>query len=174
MKKGKISGRYFNAINEVFKSKNYWIIFIISSVIMFLFYVYIPIYITPGNDLKFFMQITPWWGLLILILLSLLMGLLVCMQVYIYKHLKKVPLKEGGSGIVAWLSSVISGLFSSATCASCVSVLFAFLGTGGILFLLKYRWHISGIGLILVLFSINLSIKRINNHCESCGKVCKK
>lgn len=168
MLKYPLDSYYSDVLKELFKKRGYYIIFCISSLIMLILYVFIPIYITPGNDLAFFIKITPWWGFLILICLSFLMGLLITMQFYILKNLKKISFKESGSGFMAWFSSIISGLFSSATCATCISFLFAFLGTGGILFLLKYRWYISGFGFVLVLISIHLSIKRIQNHCESC------
>ncbi len=165
---------YTDSLIEVFRKIEYYIIFGLSSLIMLFLYVFIPIYTTPGNDLAFFIKITPLWGLLILFSLSILMGLLITMQFYIFKNLKKLYVKESGSGVIAWFSSIISGLFSSATCATCISFLFAFLGTGGILFLLKYRWYISGLGFVLVLISIHLSIKRIKNHCDSCKIKTKK
>ena len=162
------------SIREVFRKRIYFFMFLLVSLLLFFIYVFIPIYFTPGNDLKFFVSITPWWGFLILIVLSILMSLLIAMQVYILKHLKRIPLKEGSSGAVAWFSSIISGIFTSASCASCVTVVFAFLGAGGVLFLLKYRWYISAIGFIFILISLISSMKRINNHCKSCSKVCKK
>lgn len=174
MQKSKLMSYYSESIKEVFKKKSYFIIFGVFSLILLFLYVFVPIYITPGNDLYFFIQITPWWGFLILICLSLLMGLLISMQIYIYRNLKKISIKESGSGILAWVSSFISGLFTSATCASCVSVLFAFLGVSGIFFLLKYRWYISALGFVLVLISIDFSAKRIKNHCDSCKIKVKK
>ena len=174
MKGYSLNSYYSDVLKEVFKKRIYFLIFFLASLFMLFLYVFIPIFVTPGNDLAFFIKITPWWGFLILFSLALLMGLLITMQVYIYRNLKKILVKESGSGIIAWFSSMISGIFGSATCASCVSVFFAFLGASGILFLLKYRWYISGFGFVLVLISIHLSVKKIQNHCESCKIKTKK
>jgi len=133
-------------------------------------YVFVPVFVVPGNDLKFFLQITPWWGFFIFILLGISVGLLITMQIYIFKNLRKISIRGTTGGIIAGFSSVISGIFSSATCAFCVSALFSFLlPTAFILKTLNYRWYISSGGFLLVLFSLFLTSKRIENDCKSCG-----
>ena len=168
MKKSKKKG-FIDASNEVLKNYKYRIILMLATLLMFLLYVFIPIYLTPGNDLKFFIEITPWWGFVLLLILSILMGLLISMQFYVFRNSRNLCVKESTSGFIAWISSLISGLFTSATCASCLSVLFAFLGSSGIMFLLKYRWYFTVLGFILVLVSLHLTAMRINDYCKTCS-----
>jgi len=157
------------AIKKVLDSKNYVFLFLFFSILMTFIYIFIPVFVVPGNDLKFFLQITPWWGFLIFILLGISVGLLIIMQVYIYKNLRRISIRGTTGGAIAGFSSVISGIFSSATCASCVSALFSFLlPTTFILKTLSYRWYISSGGFLLVLFSLFLTSKRIENECKSC------
>lgn len=157
------------AIRRVLDSKNYIFLFLFFSIIMIFTYVFIPVFVVPGNDLKFFLQITPWWGFMIFILLGISVGLLITMQIYIFKNLRKISIRGTTGGTIAGFSSVISGVFSSATCASCVSTLFSFLlPTAFILKTLDYRWHISIGGFMLVLVSLFLTSKRIENECKYC------
>ena len=85
MKKSKKKG-FIDASNEVLKNYKYRIILMLATLLMFLLYVFIPIYLTPGNDLKFFIEITPWWGFVLLLILSILMGLLISMQFYVFRN----------------------------------------------------------------------------------------
>lgn len=157
------------AIGRVLNSKNYIFLFLFFSIVIMFTYIFIPVFVVPGNDLKFFLQITPWWGFLIFILLGISVGLLITMQIYIFKNLRKISVRGTTGGIIAGFSSVISGVFSSATCASCVSTLFSFLlPTAFILKTLYYRWYISFGGFLLILVSLFLTSKRINKECKSC------
>lgn len=158
-----------DAIRKVLDSKNYILVFLFFSIVMIFIYIFIPVFVVPGNDLKFFLQITPLWGFLIFILLAISVGLLFTMQIYVFKNLRKISIGGTTGGAVTGFSSIISGIFSSATCASCVSALFSFLlPTTFILKTLNYRWYISSGGFLLVLISLFLASKRINNECKSC------
>ncbi len=160
------------AVRATFSRKSSLIAFFIGAILFGSLNVYIPIFVTPGNSFGFFLEITPWWGFLIVISLSLLMGLLVAMQVYAWKMARELRKREVGSGAVAGVSSFVAGMFSSATCASCVSALFSFLlPPAGIFALLKYRWWITAGGIGLVLLSLMMTSRRIANDCASCKVV---
>lgn len=136
---------------------------------MFL-YTSIPIFITPGNSLSLFLQITPWWALILIGALALCMGLLISMQIYLWKNVQNLAFHEVSTGLGAGLSSFISGLFSSATCVTCISTLFSFfLPPAGVLLLFDYRWWITGIGLLSVLLSLFLTSRRMMDKCQSCN-----
>ena len=90
------------------------------------------------------------------------------MHIYVYKKTKKFQIKESSAGFIAFISTLISGLFASATCIACVSVLFAFIGTGGMIFLLEYRWQIVIISFMIVLLALYFTSKRIQDNCEIC------
>jgi len=94
------------------------------------------------------------------------MGIMIPMQLY-SNHLKK-SLKNIKGGIIGGLSAFIAGIFGTAACSSCIAVFFGFLGIGGVLFLARYQWYIVGGSAILILISIYLLAKKINNDCEVC------
>ncbi|MEK6953524.1 MAG: hypothetical protein AABX01_00835 [Candidatus Micrarchaeota archaeon] len=164
-----------NALTEInsalalcFFDGKYAFIAFLSFLLMAFFYAAIPVLTIPGNALDFFVSITPWWGFLLIFLLAALMGVLVAMQYYVIKNTKSTDKKEVGSGFAAFFSSILSGIFATASCAACISVLFSFLGAAGIFFLLDHRWEITVFGFLMVGISIYLTARRINNHCEEC------
>ena len=163
-----------NSVKAVFENKKYYLLFIISSLIMLFIYIYIPVFYNPGNDLKFFLQITPWYGYIFFLILALSIGLLITMQVYSFKVLRKVSIRGTSGGVFAGFSSVIAGVFSSATCAACISAVLAFLSPAAIFKLLEYRWEISLVTFSIVLVSLFLTSKKIENKCINCNPFTKK
>lgn len=159
------------ALALTFFDKKYVFIAFVSTLAMAFMYIGIPIFITPGNSLELLADATPWWGFLVIAILATLMGMLVAMQYYVIKNTKSADKREVGSGIGAFVASIMSGIFATATCAACVSVLFSFLGTASIFFLMDHRWEIIAFGFIMVAISIYLTSRRINNHCEECNKL---
>lgn len=155
-------------IREVLKRRGYVFFFLIASLGLLSMLVYIPIVYTPGNSLAFFVQITPWWEFVIVSLLALGAGLSLTMQVYYIREVKNVAVRAGVSSFAAVFSSMIAGLFSSATCAACFGTLFAFLGFGTIITLLDYQWYIAGAGILLVGTSITLTAQGISKKCMAC------
>ena len=101
-----------------------------------------------------------------MITLSSLIGLMVSMQVYVYKIKKSA--KGVGRGAVGGFSSIMAGLFGTASCSSCVAALFGFLGVGTVFFLIQYQWYIVGISLFLMLISIYFTSLSIEKNCEAC------
>lgn len=157
------------AAQRVFQEKIYFFPFILGALFFGSLYTFVPVFVTPGNTFSFFIEITPWWDFALLVALALMMGLLVAMQVYVFRNRQRIRKREVGTGVIASFSSFVSGIFSSATCASCVSALFSFLlPSSGIFFLLNYRWEIAGIGFLLVLLSLTLVSRRIVKGCAQC------
>ncbi len=154
------------AVSEVLHKRKYQVIAIIVALFFLTLYVYVPIAVTPGNDLAFFFETTGLWQFILLVILAMLTGMIVSMQSYLFARKRKIA--EGTPTIVSGIASFSSGLFSSATCASCVSVIFAFLGTSGVLFLLEYRWHLVIASFILLGTALIFVSQRISNHCSSC------
>ena len=159
------------ALKKVFGEKISWLYLLFGTVFFAFIYIYTPIWLTPSNTLLFFISITPLWTLFLIFLLSLLMGLLLAMQIFVWKTQHSLKMREVGTGTIAGMSGLIPGLFSTATCATCVSALFSFLlPPAGIFFLIEYRWLIITISFVLVFFSIFLLSKRITQPCRTCSR----
>ena len=161
-----------SAISKVLREGRYQFIALAVSLLFLALYVYVPLAVTPGNDFAFFLETTEIWQFALLIILAMITGVIVSMQSYLFARKREIA--EGAPTIVSGIVSFSSGLFSSATCASCVSVIFAFLGTSGVLFLLKYRWHLAIISFMLLAVALVFVSGRIMNHCKSCEIPVKK
>ncbi len=156
------------SIRLVLSEKRYLAAFILATAFMAYLYVFVPIFTVPGNDLGFFLSITPLGQLAFIGILSIAMGLLIAMQLYSFFALKAPQVKAAGTTIFAGASSIVSGVFAGATCAACVSVIFSFLGTGGVFFLLEYRWPIMIGTFLIVLIALFFTSKKIQSLCENC------
>ncbi|GEM_PF-3127571 len=156
------------ALQNVFAVPVYRVVFAVFSLLMFLFLVAVPILATPGNTVVLLWNETPWWGVVILVFLALGMGLLGAMQVYVFRLKRTFALKEGTGGIVAFFSSVVTGLFSVSSCASCLGTLFTFIGFGTMVRLIAYRWYITLGGFLMVLLSLGLTAQTISGKCNTC------
>jgi protein-S-isoprenylcysteine O-methyltransferase Ste14 len=131
----------------------------------------LPVYNVPGNSFLFQATIYHWTEYLMLILLSLLSALSLALQWTAFRA-KRVSGKEtarqtllGGGGIV---TGIISSLFVSASCATCLGALFSFIGFNTLIFLAVHRWYILGGALALILVSIYFAARKINRGCEVC------
>lgn len=154
---------------KVLQQRNYLLLFLVSAAVMNFLYIYLPIYLTPSNTWEFFVELTPWWGFALFTILAFLVGLLIAFNVYSFRQLRAVSVRSTASGIVGTASSIVSGMFSSATCAYCISALFAFLlPPAALLTLLEYRYQIVAGGFVLVLLALFLTAKKIEYGCDSC------
>lgn len=155
-----------NSLKIIFKEKKYIYIFLIATVFAISFYIAIPVYTIPGNDLEFWLKIMPWWGHLLLILFSTSLGILITMKIYEFKHGPSIVEKTKSIGSITAI--IIAGVYTTAACGACISALFAFIGAGGILFLDKYREIVITLSFALTAISIYLTAKKINNKCDIC------
>ncbi len=128
----------------------------------------IPVFNIPGNSILFQAELYRLDEYIILITLSFMSGLSLWLQWVAFRTAKKGAAQEavlGGTGI---LSGVVSSLFASASCATCVGALFSFLGFNTILFLAVHRWYILSFAFALLLASIYLAARKITKGCEVC------
>ncbi len=139
------------------------------SCTVFLILVLIPVFSTPGNTLFFQLRIMPTWALFVLITLSILNALLILMQLYIKKETKhrKKASEHAKQGATA-ASIFLSALAATIACAACYSSIFAFLGLGATAFLVHWQVPIAILSIVITLFALYYSGRRINNNCEVC------
>lgn len=151
-----------------FRDRNNFVTFIALWVILFVFMFSIPVINIPGNSILFQAQLFRGDEYAILILLSLFSAFSLVLQWVAFRISKKGAGQEaflGGTGV---LSGVISSLFASASCATCIGALFSFLGFNTILFLAIHRWYILVFALLLLFLSIILATRKIVRGCEVC------
>ncbi len=154
-----------NSLRRTLHSKNYLLIFLLIAFIFFSIFVLIPVFSIPGNSLSFQLEIFTFWNYVLMFSLAITISLMISMQIYAYKTKKSVR-RGVGRGAVGGFSSIMAGLFGTASCASCVAAIFGFLGLGTVFFLIEYQWYIVGISLALVLLSIYLTSLSIERGCK--------
>ena|SRR3989338_6651630 len=155
-----------SAANNLFADKKYFHVFLLVSFISAVLYIAVPVFAIPGNTLLFWLEIMPWWGYLVLLFFSFSLGLLTTMQIYLSSQRHTVS--EASKGIANLVAVIISGLYSTAACAACITTVFAFLGSGVTFFINAHRWEFTGLSITFLLLSIYLASKRINDNCEDC------
>ncbi len=159
------------ALAVVFSSKKYFWLAIISGTVSMAFFVFASVYSVPGNTLDFYVQIFPWYGYLLLASFGFGFALLIPLQVYLFRNAPRMS-KASSAGLL--FSNILTGVYTTAACAACVSTLFAFAGFGGVLFLTQYREPLIAVSVLALVASIYYSSKKVNDHCESCKIVEKK
>jgi hypothetical protein len=164
-----LKGNYIStAIRETFVSVKYQFLFVAITLIAGAFFFFYPVISTPGNDVFFQLSITPWWGNSLIALISLATGLMITMQVYVFKKARAVKKRVVGSTAAGLGGGFMASMFAGASCASCVTALFGFLGASNVFLLLEYRWHIMVLSTGVMLVSLHFVSKRINDGCVNC------
>lgn len=162
----------FLGIKNTLTSRQGVAFFVLVYVIFFGGMFTLPVYNVPGNSFLFQATIYNWTEYSILILLSLLSALSVMLQWAAFRTNDASRGQEttkqtllGGSGII---TGVVSSLFASASCATCLGALFSFMSFNTLIFLAAHRWYILGGAFALILVSIYFSARKINRGCEVC------
>jgi len=161
---------YILAIKELLGRKNYLIGLLILAPIIFLLLIYIPVRTIPGNDFAFQLSLLTVGDRILLVILSLLTALSIVMNIFVLRNKSNTQnsLSMAGQSGTGILSGVIGSVFGTATCASCATSLFGFLGVGGVFFLLEYRTWIVAASIILILVSLYFTSRKVIGVCESC------
>lgn len=125
---------------------------------------------TPGNDLAFQLHLFRLPDYLLLGTLSLLLALLLAMQLYVIQQRRDAKMIAGvvGRGGIGGLPALLATILGTASCSACVASIFGWLGIGGILFLLDYRWWFVAASLVLMGVTIVLTARTIEHACAAC------
>lgn len=157
------------ASKVVLAKKSYKKAFGILSMLIFLTYILLPVWLTAGNTISFQISLLRPKDFVLFVILSLFTALLIVMQVYIYKSKKK---KNGlvvvGQGGVSIYSALFAGLMATAACSSCIAGLIGFLGAGSIFFVLEYQWYFVAGALVIVAISLYFIARQVNGGCNLC------
>jgi hypothetical protein len=156
-------------MKNIFQKKIYLLIEVLFIVIFASFFIFYPIFTTPGNSLKAQLLFLKPFDYLMIFVLSFLISSNLTLMIYKKKELKMKILPSLSLGGAGSILGILSGILASALCLSCLVPLFAFLGlgVGTLFFAFKYKFYIFLISSIILAFSLYLSYKSINK-CEKC------
>ena len=161
-------GTIYSSSKSLLSNKSYVRLLLLVTITILAAYIIIPVLTIPSNSILFQLSIWEFKDYAVLIPLSFLVGLMITMQVYIFKQKKKNAVKETGKSVVGGYSGIVAGVFGTASCSSCVAAIFGFLGTGTVIGLIKYQWYVVIGSVALVLLSLYLSSLSIEKNCKGC------
>ena len=152
-------------IKRVINKKNYFIIFLLVSIISFIVLYLLTLATVTDYSLIIFVIMNGFWytvlTFLIFILISLLFGLYIALIVYKFKTLRKTSLKSNTTGFIG----LVSGIFG-AGCPMCGSLIFGFFGAPLALFFMPFKGlELRFLSLILLSISVFIISKNLDNKC---------
>ena len=160
----------FIAAKTVLTAKNYLLIFFVLSPVIFFIFVLVPVVAIPGNDFAFQLSVFALKDYVLLSVLAPLISLVIAMHIFVFRRNKNIRenIKSAGVGAAGSYSGIIATVFATASCSSCVAVLFGFLGTGAVFFAVENRWLFVSLAIGLMLVSLYFIARKINKVCVSC------
>lgn len=163
------------AIKTVLSKRGYLSTLLVLAILSFFLFIFIQVWIIPENTLSLQFSVLNFSNYLLMIILSILIGVFITMQVFIFRNAysAQTKLASVGTGGAAGYLGVFAAVLGTATCATCLLALFGFLGFGGIVFLFQNQGYVVGLSIIVLLTSLYFSSRKVNGVCESC-KVYKK
>ncbi len=143
---------------------------ITAAMIMFTLLLLLPVGRFELNAFYYQLLGLDWVSRISFGLFSILIGVLISMNSYVFHISRKNAV---GRGAVSSVVSFFAGIFGSAVCAVCLAVLFGILGVpiAALSFILAYRLHALAISSLIAITSLYLSSKAIVAHESGC-KVC--
>jgi len=159
------------ALGIIFVRPRYILIAITAAIIMFTLLILLPVGRFELN--AFYYQLTglDWTSRISFGLFSILVGVLIAMNSYVFHISRKNAV---GVGFISSVVSFFASIFGSAVCAVCFAVLFGLLGIpiAALSFVITYRLHALAISSLIALTSLYFSSKAIVAHESGC-KVCR-
>ena len=149
------------AIKISLSSGRYQILFTFLALVMFGFFVLVPVFSVSGNTIAIQLDIFTVRDYGIMVLLGTLSSLFITMHIYAAQSNKKA---QGVGTAVGGAGGLFAGIAGTAFCASCLAPLFAMfgIGFGGVIFVLEYRFYFAGIIVVLMIISIYLTAQKIH------------
>jgi hypothetical protein len=160
-----------SAYRELMKLRGYRRALPVLTAIIFVIFLVAPVYLIPGNDLRFHIgTVLKPSQYVLYAALSLATSLLVLMQAFLFNRSRttKERMKSVGRGGGGAVAAIMGGLLATAACSSCIAGLLGFLGTGTVLFAAKYNVYVGGAALLLMFVSLFITARRVNGSCNAC------
>lgn len=159
------------AVGIIFIRPRYAVIGIATAIIMFTLLILLPVGRFGLNAFHYQLAGLDWISRISFGLFSLLIGILIAMNSYVFHISRKNAV---GRGVVSSVVSFFAGIFGSAVCAVCLAILFGLLGIpiAALSFILAYRLHALAISSLIALTSLYLSSKAIVAHESGCN-ICR-
>lgn len=159
-----------SAIRLVLSKKTYLILAIAAALLMFAVLILLPVGRISAK--AFYYQLTSLdaVSIAVMVLFSIVLGASFSMNIYLFRKTHESKKKVGLGGFLSLFSSFFAGIFGSAVCVACLSILVGFLGLPVLTFLIARRQELFVLWALLAVGSLYLSSKAVVGHqgCEVC------
>lgn len=137
---------------------------LLLAVAAFALFVLVPVWTTPGNDVRFQLSLLARGTITAMVLLSVTNAILISMHLHLRRVKAKVATQETVGGLAILGSSIIATL----GCVSCYSSILSAFGLGGVIFFGKYHAHIVTAVIVVSLYAVWHTARRIEGLCDRC------
>lgn len=144
----------------------------VLSLVFFAFMFAIPVLNVPGNSVGIQAALYTPAEYAVLAALAFLSALSILLQWLAFRANALSANAAAGTttlGISGVAAGVVSSIFASASCLTCVGALFGFLGFQGVIFLVEHRFAVLAAAFLLIAASIALASRKIRRGCETCA-----
>ena len=158
----------FLAIKKVLAKKHYKLWFAALTAIFIAAYIFVPVWLTPGNSLGFQLGLLSLRDYVLFIVLGACASLLVLMQVFLFLRKRSYRVSSAAQGGVGVFGAFFGGLLATAACSSCIAAILGFLGAGSIFFILENQPYVVAGAIALVIIGLYFSARKVMGICEDC------
>lgn len=137
---------------------------LLLAVAAFALFVLVPVWTTPGNDVRFQLSLLTRSTITAMVVLAVTNAILISMHLHLSRVKAKVATKEAIGGLAVLGGSIVATL----GCASCYSSLLSAFGLGGVIFYGKYGDYVSLAVIAVSLYAIWHTARRIEGLCARC------
>ena len=130
----------------------------------FALFVMVPVWTTPGNDVRFQLSLLTRGTITAMVALSVTNAVLISMHLHLHRVKARVATKEAVGGLAVLGSSVIATL----GCVSCYSSILSAFGLGGVIFFGRYHAYVVTAVILVSLYAVWNTAKRIEGECDRC------
>lgn len=141
---------------------------VLLAIATFFLFIALPVWMTPGNDFLFQLQIMQLRDFVLFGVLAVANALLILMQWHVFQTSRTMRMGSIAASGTGSLSAVFASILSTASCSACIAGILGFLGTGSILFILDHRWWFALAAIVIVLVALVFAARRIDGVCTSC------
>lgn len=154
---------------RVFRERTYQVVAATSALVLFSLYLFVPVWLVPGNTLSFELGLIAPLNYMLLAALALMTGVLLALELFSFRRSRAQGLRmvgEGGTGIIA---SLAGGVLAAASCGCGTGLLLGAVGLGGgAFFVAANQTPIVIILLGIVTIGLYFSARRAAGLCIAC------
>jgi len=137
---------------------------ILLALSAFALFVLVPVWTTPGNDIRFQLSLLTRGTITAMVVLAVTNAVLISMHLHLRRVKAKVATQETVGGLAVLGSSIIATL----GCVSCYSSILSAFGLGGVIFFGKYHAYIVTAVIAVSLYAVWHTARRIEGLCDRC------